>query len=626
MNKKKKSRLRYWFDNQMSLGTGALIRLLFILTVVAVFFLGLLVYVIFSPEDGFSSGIWAALTHVMDPGFIADDAGASIPKIIFMIVVCFVGILLTSTLTGIICNAIDEKVKDLQRGKSAVVEENHVVVLGTANGLYTIISELIEANLNQKRVGLVIMDDTLPKDEMDERIRQRFPDTKTTRVICRSGNICDLSDLSVCSIDTCRSVIINTDNDFLTIKSILAVTKLIKESGNASCYISAVIHDEHNVEAAEIAGEGHAEILSFRDAMSRIIAHTSRHAGLSAVYTELFDYEGSEFYIEEHPEVIGKSMCELNLYFPVSIVAGVRKADNRILLNPDPEYCVAEGDQLILFAEDDGLSTPTEEPAAVQKSAILMERVPEEPLTNDILILGYSRNIPAILSEEDHYVAPDSLVTIAIPEDEAEHYEELAALRYQNTRVRVLITDIYSRVKLQKLLKKENTLVLVLADTGDEYTEEEAEQQDAKILMILLQLKYLSSQGYRMKVTSEVLRTENQELAEITEVNDFVIGRNIASLILTQISQYRELKSIFSELLTDEGSEIYVRPAKHYISIDRPVDIYTAGIAAAIRQEVLLGYRKYDKETDSYTIICNPPKSDVVRWGEDDCFIVIAQD
>lgn len=622
----KKSKLRYWFDNQMASGTGALIRLLFIVTAIAVFVVGLLIFAIFHPEAGYGSSLFTALVHIMDPGTMAEDGDGSVFYIIFMLVVCFIGILLTSTLTGIICNAIDDRVQELRRGKSVVVEKNHVVVLGTDNGIYTIISELIEANLNQKREALVIMDDKIPKDEMDENVRQRFPDTKTTRVICRSGSICDLNDLSVCSIDTCRSVIVNADDDSLTIKSILAVTKIIKESGNKNCYIAAVIRDEHNVQAAEIAGEGYAVILSFRDAMSRIIAHTSRHAGLSAVYTELFDYDGSEFYIEEHAEVVGKPMYELNRYFPVSIVAGMRKPDGRILINPDPETLVEAGDKLVLFAEDDGVSIPVPEAAPVDQSAVLTKHVPEEPLTNDILILGYSRDIPLILEEEDHYVANGSLVTIAIPEDQTDHFEELSALTFQNIHLQVLVTDIYNRDELEKLLRNDNTLVLVLADADDAMTDEEAEKKDAKILMILLQLKYLSAKGHRMKVTSEVLRAENEELAEITEVNDFVIGRNISSLILTQISQYRELKDIFHELLTEEGSEIYVRPAKHYIRIERPVNIYTAGYAAAIRKEVLIGYRKYDKETDSYTIISNPPKDSMVQWGEEDCFIVIAED
>ncbi len=244
----KKNKFTYWFDNKMSEGTVALIKLLVIVTVFAVVVLGLAVAAL--GASGVGGGIWISLTHMMDAGTIAGDEGASLGYILGMLVITFVGIFVTSTLTGIICNSIDEKVADLRRGKSVVVEEGHVIVLGTAGGLYTIVSELIEANSNHKHEALVIMDDKDDKDVMDENIRQRFPDTKTTRVICRCGNITDVADLAVCSFDTCRSVIINSDSDFVTIKSILAVTLLLKQYGNNKAYIAAVIRDEENLDAA----------------------------------------------------------------------------------------------------------------------------------------------------------------------------------------------------------------------------------------------------------------------------------------------------------------------------------------------------------------------------------------
>ncbi len=110
-----------------------------------------------------------------------------------MLLVSFLGILLTSTLTGIICNAIDEKVEELRRGKSVVIEKDHVIVLGTAGGIYTIISELIQANSNHPREALVIMDNKDTKDVMEDKINARFPDKKTTQIICRCGNITDVT-------------------------------------------------------------------------------------------------------------------------------------------------------------------------------------------------------------------------------------------------------------------------------------------------------------------------------------------------------------------------------------------------------------------------------------------------
>ncbi len=623
----KKNRFTYWFDNQMSKGTASLIKLLSIASVAAVMIMGIIIALSGNDgEQGFGRGIWLSLTHVLDPGTICGDGETGIGFIFGMLLVTFIGIFIFSTLTGIICNVIDEKVQDLRKGRSVVVEEGHVIILGTEGGLYTMVSELIEANSNHKSEALVIMDNKDDKDVMDDQINDRFPDTKTTRIICRCGNISDINDLKLCSLDTCKSVIINADTDAKTLKSILAVTKLLKEYGNHKAYITAVIRDEENKEAAEVAGEGYAEILSFNDVMSRIIAHTGRNAGLSQVYTEIFDADGSEFYIEEHPNACGKTVSELNRYFPVSTVIGFVRSDGEILLNPEKDLKAGKDDKLILFAEDDGESQMDEALHTVKEENILKEMKKNEVEKKDMLMIGYSSKIKYILEEEDNYVAEGSKITVALSEEQASFKEEIEDINLKNIKAEVVICDIYSRSVLKSLLKEENT-ILVLADNEEGLDEETAEQRDAKILLILLQLKYLSeSLGIKMSVTSEMLRAENQELAEIAEVNDFVISSNLTSLIVTQISQERELKAIFEELLRNEGSEIYVRPAGNYIKTGVKTDIYTASEAAARRREILIGYRKTDKKTGEFEIVTNPPKASEILFEDEDAFVVIAVD
>ena len=623
----KKNKITYWFDNQMSKGTPALIRLLTIASFAAVIIMGIIIAVAGgSSGPGLGQGLWLSLTHVLDPGTVCGDETTNVPFIFGMLFVTFLGIFIFSTLTGIICNAIDEKVQELRKGKSAVVEEGHVIILGTGGGLFTIVSELIECNANHKREALVIMDDKKDKDVMDDMINDRFPDTKTTRIICRCGNISDVNDLKVCSFDTCKSVIINADTDARTLKCILAATRLLKEYHNDKAFITAVIRDEENKEAAEVAGEGYAEVLSFNDMMSRIIAHTGRNAGLSRVYTEIFDADGSEFYVEEHPEAAGRTISELNRLFPVSTVIGFIKADGEILLNPERDLKAEKDDKLILLAEDDGESHMDDQPHAINEGLILKEYRKDPPEKKDMLILGYSSKIKYILEEEDNYVAPGSNMIVALPESQALCRDEIESIKLKNISVEVVECDIYSRNGLESLLKEDNT-ILVLADNEEGMDDEKAEQKDAKILLVLLQLKYLSeTKGYRMTVTSEMLKTENQELAEIAEVNDFVISSNITSLIVTQICQERKLKAIFEELLREEGSEIYVRPAGCYIKTGEKTDIYTACEAASRHREVLIGYRKDDANTGDIEIVTNPPKASEVLFEDQDSFVVIAAD
>ena len=627
MDKNNKKKFGYWFDNQMAEGTTALIKLLTAVTVFLVVVIGLLI-AFFGKEQGYGIGLglFTSLTHMIDPGTIGGDDTSNVVFILCMLVVTFLGIFITSTLTGIICNVIDEKVQDLRRGRSVVVEKNHVIILGTAGGLYTIISELIEANSNHKREAVVIMDNKDDKDVMDEKINERFPDKKTTQIVCRCGNITDMTDLKVCSFDTCMSVIINADSDEETLKCILVVTRILQECGNDKAYIAAVIRDEQNKEAAELAGAGYVEVLSYKDVMSRIIAHTGRYTGLSAVYTDLFDMDGSEFYIEDHPDSVGHTLAELNRYFPVSAVCGFVKEDGKVILNPGVDDKVEKGDRLILFAEDDGDSHMDPQPAKIQEELIRNDYVKEALEVTDMLILGYNDKLPKILTEEDHYVAPGSHMIVALPDNQIEHREEFENLKFKNIDFSIVNCDIYDRSELEKLVVP-NMRVLVLADDSEGIDDEEIEHRDSKILMLLLQLRYLTEKkGYNLSITSEMLKPENQELAAFANnINDFVVSSNITSLIVTQISQARELKLIFEELLREEGSEIYVRPAKNYLKLGQPISLYTAYEAAARQREVMIGYRK-ENEDGELEMIMNPPKGDMVNFGENDCLVVIALD
>ena len=619
---KKKNKFTYWFDNQMAEGTWALIKLLSIVTLASILVISL---IILATGNDFFNSFFISVTHLFDPGTIGGDDTSNIPFIIFMMVVSFFGILITSALTGILCNAIDEKISDLRRGRSVIVEEGHVVLLGSAGGMYTIISELIEANSNHPREALVIMDDKEDKDIMDEKINARFPDKKTTQIICRHGNIADVHDLEVCSLDTCMSVIINAETDAMTLKSILAVTSLLQKY-ESKAFITAVIRDEENKEAAELAGKGYVEVLSYYDVISRIIAHTGRYDGISAVYTDLFDMDGSEFYIEDHPDSVGHKFLELNRLFPVSIVTGLVKADGRILINPEPDHVVESGDRLILFAEDDNASPMNINAAPVNEDIIVENYQPEDPQKMDILVLGFSNKLATILEEDDNYVAPGSVITIALPSDQFEKRHELSKNNYKNLKLEFVECDIYHRKSLEPLVK-DGASVLVLTDDEEGMDQETMEEKDAKILVVLLQLRYLSeTKGLNLHVTSEMLRSENQELASFSKVNDFVVSSNLSSLIVTQICQQRELKKIFEEILSEEGSEIYLHPAANYVKNGIETDFYTACEAAGRRREILLGYRRKNPDTKETEFFINPPKDTKITFTENDHFIVIAID
>lgn len=147
--------------------------------------------------------------------------------------------------------------------------------------------------------------------------------------------------------------------------------------------------------------------------------------------------------------------------------------------------------------------------------------------------------------------------------------------------------------------------------------------------MLLLQMRdWKQKSGRQFSITSEMVDVRNQKLAQVTNVNDFVISNHITGLIMTQVSENRNLAPIFAELLDSEGSEIYLKPARNYVEINTPIKLHTLTHLVSLRNEVFLGYKKV-KKNDSGSIITditvNPNKNVGIVFMEDDWLIVLAK-
>ena len=59
---------------------------------------------------------------------------------------------------------------------------------------------------------------------------------------------------------------------------------------------------------------------------------------------------------------------------------------------------------------------------------------------------------------------------------------------------------------------------------------------------------------------------------------------------MAQISENRELKGVFDQLLDSDGFEVCMKPAKYYFDPQGEMDYLPAGEAVAAKQEILIGY------------------------------------
>jgi voltage-gated potassium channel Kch len=624
-------RLRYQFDNTMSKGPIALIGYLALLSLVLIMGMALLMKLFgFQPEGenvGFFRLAWMGLMRTLDAGTMGGDTGS--PGLLFSwLFVTLGGIFIVSTLIGVLTSGIEGKLDELRKGRSLIIEKNHTVILGWSSQIFSIISELMIANANQKDACIAVLADK-DKVEMEDEIRSRIGSNGRTRIVCRSGSPLDLSDLEIINPHNARSVIIlppeGEDPDSHVIKTILALVNNPNRR-REPYHIVAEIRDTKNMEVAEMVSKGEAQLLQVSELISRITVQVCRQSGLSVVYTELLDFGGDEIYFHEEPGLAGKSFGEALLAYEDSAVIGLRMADGRVLLNPPMETRLAAGDKIIAVSQDDDTIRLAPQGAQGIDEANIRAPHKVQEVPERTLILGWNRRGPSIINELNQYVASGSAVTVVTDEAEAETEIVRQCAGLENLNITFHLGDTTDRRTLDALDVPAFQHVIILS-YSDRLGQQEA---DARSLITLLHLRRIGeAAAYPFSIISEMLDIRNRDLAGVTRADDFIVSDKLVSLMLSQVSENKELTAVFADLFDPEGSELYLKPAGNYVQLDRPVNFYTVVEAARRRGEVAIGYRLHNQAenpAESYGVRVNPKKSENVTFTNGDTIIVLAEE
>ena len=617
------ARFRYWFDNVMSKGTIALIGLLALVTVVFIAVIAAIVAIFgFGPTGdenmGFAEAMWGSLMRTLDSGTMGGDEGPAFR--VLMLIVTIGGVVVVASLIGVISGAFDSKVEDLRKGRSKVLEDDHTLILGWSDKVFPIISEICVANVSRGKATIVVLADR-DKVEMEDEIKAKIPKPGKTKIIVRSGDPMDLTDLDLSNPTGARSIILlapegTDDPDSVVIKTALALTNNPRRRAS-DYHIVGEIQDPANLEAARLVGRHEANWVLAGDLISRVTVQTSRQSGLSVVYTELLDFDGDEIYFTDQPSLVGKTYFEAQFAFAESAVFGIVK-DGEVMVNPPADTVYAEGDQLIVIAEDDSTIRIAGDGIVVNGSISTLASPVAAP--EQTLILGYNSGIHTMLRELNDYVAPGSSATV-VADVEQPNFEE-----FDNLQVKFLRGDTTSRAILGQVPVVDFAHIIVLA-----YKETlDVQRADAKTLITLLHLREIADEaGLDPNVVSEMLDDRNRELAEVTKADDFIVSDKLISLMLSQMSENKQLNEVFNTLFSSEGSEIYLRPAELYVTPGSDVDFYTVLEAARRRGETAIGYRIAEKQrssADQFGIKVNPRKATRLAFVPGDKIVVLAND
>ena len=626
-------KFRYYFENTMSKGPAGVIKWLALVSLFMVLVLGLLILVFgikgsLEPEAeklGFIEGAWQSLMATLDSGTMGGDQGWAFRIVRF--VATLGGIFVISILIGTISSGIDEKLEELKKGRSRVLENNHTLILGWSDKIFTIISEIIEANSNQKKPRIVILADR-DKGEMEDDVRSKIEDFKNTIVIIRSGSPLELSDIAIVNPNAARSVIVlaneEANADIYVIKTVLALTNG-KNRKKEAFNIVAEIKDPKNMEAADLVGNNEAAFVLSSDLISRITAQTCRQSGLSLVYSELLQFEGDEIYFQQEPKLAGKTFKDVLFAYENSAVIGILNNEEKALINPTMDTVFNNGDSVIAISEDDYTIKLSGKTIFDIKHNLFNRAEIKNVGIEKTLILGWNDRGVRVIEELDNYVASGSQVTIVADIDGISM--QIAELKksVQKQKIDFIRGDINDKATLVNLKPETYDHLILLS-----YMDIDLQESDAKTLICLLHLRNLSEKlGKDFSIVSEMLDIRNRDLGVVAKADDFIISHNLISLMLSQLSENKDLKKVYDILFQAEGSEVYLKPVSRYVKHGEPVNFYTVLESAAQLNETAIGYRISTQSSDSekkYGININPLKSNIINFIEGDSIIVLSED
>jgi hypothetical protein len=230
-----------------------------------------------------------------------------------------------------------------------------------------------------------------------------------------------------------------------------------------------------------------------------------------------------------------------------------------------------------------------------------------------------------VIRELDNYVAPGSEIVVVCRRDGARDVLAALAKRLVRQKLRFADGDIAMRRTLDAVDAASFDHIIVMS-----YTHLPVQEADSQTLVALLHLRNIAEAADKdLAIVSEMMDLRNRALAQVAKADDFIVSDKLVSLMLSQLSENKQLEEVFRQLFAADGSEIYIRPAADYVKPGVAVDFHTVIEAAARRGETAIGYRDHAQSENpdaGYGVRVNPVKSEQRVYTRDDRVIVLAED
>ena len=603
-----KEKLQYWLDKRMVKGMGSMIRILILATLAVVIFISTLIFCFHANDEGTIAGtVWDVLATTINAWMPYSEDG-TLGYVILSSVAALIGVLFTSTLIGIITSGIEERMTELKKGSTTVLEKGHTVVLGFTPGEYSLIRELV-AGMGPREA--LIVAESMDREEMEDYIFENVDIPKTMTLITRNIDVTDQTELEVCSLPWAKVIVVSPMDNDKTVKTALAAQAVLSDYPECNVKIIATVSSSRYMIQRYNMDSKHLIMYSTGDVIARLIAHTVTQPGLSYVFSEIFSYEGDEFYEAAYMNAVGRTFEDVVMSTDMASVVGIVRG-KKVMINPKPSTVIKGEDHLLYFAEDkDGIFVG--EPQKIETGPIALTEADE---TTYITIIGYSVILPIILEE-----LPERPTVINIVSPRANEIKEQIIPRFKKRGELTIVANDSDCSVIEEVEEAviDSDFVIVLSDRS-----KKDDEADLDTLLLLLKLKDIRERlQLRFNVTAEMRKEKNRKLMFDSDSTDYIIAPNMASMILAQIANNNNLRYVFRELMSNRGNEIFMKPAEIFCTAGEEISVRALRKNAMELGYLVIGIMRRDGEDQNIDLNPNPRSS--VTLSKKDALIVIGR-
>ncbi|XP_024364493.1 probable ion channel CASTOR [Physcomitrium patens] len=553
-----------------------------------------------------------------------------------------------------------EEERDEQKLSSHENGVHHTVILGWSNKMASLLRQLAVANesLGGGKITVVAARE-LEQMQLAHKLHNTDMLGTTVTYIC--GSCLNTQILREASIDTASAVIVlaeSQDAEESDQLAVIIVRKILKvvDAESFKGHIVVEVMDVENEPWIKKAGGDLVETVVPKDVITRLMIQCARQPGLAQVWKDILGFDKAEFYIKRWPELDGMRFIDTLISFPDAIPCGIKVASrSKIVLNPDDEYILAEGDEVLVIADDDESYAPSTSLPDVhlRNPRKSMEYLITAKAVKKLLICGWQRDMEDIVLILDQTLGTGSEVWILseVPELERERRLKEHGVTVEtlvNVKLNHCTGKATDKKDLDELPLETFDSILLVADGDTSFFDGEQGPLSTLIMIKSIQAKrlpYWEARAVQIRpagndksswidelqqcsaqsiIVSDVLNAETKKAIDQTDVEyDIEISDEMVSMALAMVAEDRRISGVLDELFAEEGNEMFIRPAELYLNEDaEELTFYDIMVRARLRKEIVIGYhRKFEEEP-----VINPAnKAARKQWHWDDSFIVLIE-